>query len=386
MKLNDDTLFRQQAYINGEWIDADNGETFEVTNPATNEVIGTVPNMGQAETLRAIEGANKAWPAWRAKTMFERSIILEKWLELILENQEDLANLMTLEQGKSLAEATGEIAYGASFIKWFAEESKRVRGDTLPTKNNDQRLIVTKEPIGVCAAITPWNFPNAMITRKAAPALSVGCPMVVKPAEATPYSALALAVLAERAGIPAGIFSIITGDAKAIGGEMTSNPIVRKLTFTGSTGVVEKVEEHIKDAVDKGAKVLVGGKRHELGSSFFYPTILGNVTTDMRVTYEETFGPVAPLFKFKTEEEAVKLANDTEFGLASYFYTRDIGRVWRVSEALEYGMVGVNSGLISNEVAPFGGVKESGLGREGGTYGIEEFLEVKYICMAGLSS
>ncbi len=485
MKLNDNSLFCQQAYINGEWLNADSGETFEVTNPATNEVIGTVPNMGATETLRAIEAANKAWPAWRAKTMAERSAILEKWFDLIMENQADLATIMTMEQGKSLTEAAGEVGYGASFVKWFAEECKRVRGDTMPTKNNDQRLIITKEPIGVCAAITPWNFPNAMITRKAAPALSVGCPMVVKPAEATPYSALALAVLAERAGIPAGVFSIVTGDAKAIGGEMTSNPIVRKLTFTGSTGVgkllmrqcsdtlkklslelggnapfivfedadidaaveglmvskyrnsgqtcvctnrtlvhesvydefaeklavkvsalkvgngfdegvaqgplinmaaVEKVEEHIKDAVDKGAEILVGGKRHELGSSFFYPTLLGNVTTDMRVTYEETFGPVAPLFKFKTEEEAVQMANDTEFGLASYFYTRDIGRVWRVSEALEYGMVGVNSGLISNEVSPFGGVKESGLGREGGTFGIEEFLEPKYICMAGVNS
>lgn len=485
MKLNDSSLFRQQAYINGEWIDADNGKTFEVNNPATNEIIGTVPEMGAAETQRAIEGANKAWPDWRSKTMFERSAILEKWHALILENQEDLATIMTMEQGKSVAEATGEVGYGASFLKWFAEECKRVRGDIMPTKNNDQRLVITKESIGVCAAITPWNFPNAMITRKAAPALSVGCPMVVKPAEATPYSALALAVLGERAGIPAGIFSIVTGDAKSIGGEMTSNPIVRKLTFTGSTGVgkllmrqcsdtlkklslelggnapfivfedadidaaveglmiskyrnsgqtcvctnrtlvhesvydefaaklaakvaklkvgngfaegvaqgplinmaaVEKVEEHIKDAIDKGAKVLVGGKRHELGQTFFYPTLLGDVTTDMRVTYEETFGPVAPLFKFKTEEEAIKMANDTEFGLASYFYTRDVGRAWRVSEALEYGMVGVNSGLISNEVAPFGGIKESGLGREGGTYGIDEFLETKYICMAGVGS
>jgi len=485
MKLNDNSLFRQQAYLNGEWVDADNSDNFEVNNPANNEILGTVPNMGGAETLRAIEAANKAWPAWKAKTMAERSAILETWYNLIMENQEDLATIMTMEQGKSIAEATGEIGYGASFVKWFAEECKRVCGDTMPTKNNDQRLIITKEAIGVCAAITPWNFPNAMITRKAAPALSVGCPMVVKPAEATPYSALALAVLAERAGIPAGVFSVITGDAKEIGAEMTSNPIVRKLTFTGSTGVgkllmrqcsdtmkklslelggnapfivfgdadidaavdglmiskyrnsgqtcvctnrtlvhesvydefaeklakkvsqlkvgnglddgvaqgplinmaaVEKVESHIKDAVDKGAKILVGGKRHELGSTFFQPTLLGGATTDMRVTFEETFGPVAPLFKFKTEEEAIQLANDTEFGLASYFYTRDIGRAWRVSEALEYGMVGVNSGLISNEVAPFGGIKESGLGREGGTFGIEEFLEPKYICMAGVGS
>ena len=467
MKLNDNSLFCQKAYINGEWLDADSGETFEVTNPATNEVIGTVPDMGAAETLRAIEAANKAWPLWKAKTMAERSDILEKWFDLIMVNQDDLATIMTLEQGKSLTEAAGEVAYGASFIKWFAEECKRVQGGTMPTKNNDQRLIITKESIGVCAAITPWNFPSAMITRKAAPALSVGCTMIVKPAEATPYSALALAVLAERAGIPAGVLSVVTGDAAKIAGEMTSNPIVRKLTFTGSTRIgkllmrqcsdtlkklslelggnapfivfedadidaavdglmvskyrnsgqtcvctnrtlvhesvydefaeklaikvsalkvgngfdegvaqgplinmaaVKKVEDHIKDAVDKGAKILAGGKRHELGSSFFYPTLLGNVTTDMKVTYEETFGPVAPLFKFNTEEEAIQMANDTEFGLASYFYTRDIGRVWRVSEALEYGMVGVNSGLISNEVVPFGGVKESGLGREGGTY------------------
>ena len=485
MKLNDSSLFRQQAYLNGEWIEADDGQTFDVNNPATNEVIGTVPDMGANETQRAIEAANKAWPEWRAKTMFERSAILEKWHALILENQQDLATIMTMEQGKSFAEASGEVVYGASFVKWFAEECKRVSGDIISTKNTDQRLVVSKESVGVCAAITPWNFPNAMITRKAAPALSVGCPMIVKPAEATPYSALALAVLAERAGIPAGIFSVITGDAKSIGAEMTSNPIVRKLTFTGSTAVgkllmrqcsdtlkkvslelggnapfivfedadidaaveglmiskfrnsgqtcvctnrtivhesvydefasklavkvaslkvgngfdkdvvqgplinmaaVDKVETHIQDAVDKGAKVLVGGKRHDLGNSFFQPTLIGDVTTDMRITYEETFGPVAPLFKFNTEEEAVKMANDTEFGLASYFYTRDIGRAWRVSEALEYGMVGVNSGLISNEVAPFGGIKESGLGREGGRYGIEEFLETKYICMAGVNT
>ncbi len=485
MKLNDSSLFRQQAYVDGKWIDADNGSTFEVTNPATGEVIGTVPDLGAAETRRAIEAANKAWPAWRAKTAAERSAILEKWFSLMMENQQDLATIMTTEQGKALTESTGEVAYGASFVKWFAEECKRVYGDTIPTKNPDQRIIVTKEPVGVCAAITPWNFPNAMITRKAAPALGVGCPMVVKPAEATPYSALALAELAERAGFPAGIFSVVTGDAKNIGGEMTSNPIVRKLTFTGSTAVgkllmkqcsdtlkkmslelggnapfivfedadldaavdglmiskyrnsgqtcvctnrtlvhenvyeefsqklavkisalkvgngfeegvnqgplidmraVEKVEAHISDAVEKGAKILVGGKRHSLGKTFFEPTLLGNVSTDMKVTYEETFGPVAPLFSFKTEEQAIQMANDTEFGLASYFYTRDIGRVWRVSEALEYGMVGVNSGLISSEIAPFGGVKESGLGREGSKYGAEEYLEIKYICMGGVSS
>lgn len=485
MKLNDNSLFRQQAYINGAWVDADNGATFEVTNPATNEVIGTVPDMGAAETKRAIEAANNAWPAWRAKTAAERSAILERWFSLIMENQQDLASIMTLEQGKAIAEATGEIAYGASFIKWFAEECKRVYGDTIPSKNPDQRIVITKEPIGVCAAITPWNFPNAMITRKAAPAIGVGCPMVVKPAEATPYSALALAELGERAGLPAGIFSVITGDPRNIGGEMTSNPTVRKLTFTGSTAVgkllmkqcsdtlkkmslelggnapfivfedadldaaveglmiskyrnsgqtcvctnrtlvhenvydafatklaekvgalkvgdgfeegvnqgplinmaaVEKVEDHISDAVAKGASVLVGGKRHSLGKTFFEPTLLSNVTTDMKVTYEETFGPVAPLFSFSTEEQAIQMANDTEYGLAAYFFTRDIGRVWRVSEALEYGMVGVNSGLISTEVAPFGGVKESGLGREGSKFGIDEYLETKYVCMGGIST
>ncbi len=484
LKLNDSTLFRQQAYIAGEWINADSGNTIDVSNPANNEVIGTVPDMGAAETKRAIEAANKAWPDWRAKTAVERSTILEKWFELIMQNQQDLATIMTSEQGKTLAESKGEIAYGASFIKWFAEESKRIYGDTIPSKNNDQRIIVTKEPVGVCAAITPWNFPHAMITRKAAPALGAGCPMIVKPAEATPYSALALAVLAERAGVPAGILSVVTGDARNIGGEMTSNPIVRKLTFTGSTGVgkllmkqcsdtlkklslelggnapfivfedadldaavdglmiskyrnsgqtcvctnrtlvheniydefskklavkvaelkvgngfeeginqgplidmnaVEKVEEHISDAIEKGAKILVGGKRHSLGKTFFEPTLIANVTTDMKITYEETFGPVAPLFSFKTEQQAIQMANDTEFGLAAYFYTRDMARCWRVSEALEYGMVGVNAGLISTEVAPFGGVKESGMGREGSKYGMDEYLETKYICMGGIN-
>lgn len=484
LKLNDPTLFRQQAYIAGEWVNADSGNTVDVSNPANNEIIGTVPDMGAVETKRAIESANKAWPSWRAKTASERSTVLEKWFELIIQNQQDLATIMTLEQGKTLAESTGEVAYGASFIKWFAEESKRIYGDTIPSKNSDQRIIVTKEPVGVCAAITPWNFPNAMITRKAAPALGAGCPMIVKPAEATPYSALALAVLAERAGVPAGIFSVVTGDARNIGGEMTSNPIVRKLTFTGSTAVgkllmkqcsdtlkklslelggnapfivfedadldaavdglmvskyrnsgqtcvctnrtlvheniydafskklavkvaelkvgdgfeeginqgplidmnaVEKVEEHIKDAIEKGAKILVGGNRHSLGKTFFEPTLIANVSTDMKITYEETFGPVAPLFSFKTEQQAIQMANDTEFGLAAYFYTRDMARCWRVSEALECGMVGVNAGLISTEVAPFGGVKESGMGREGSKYGIDEYLETKYICMGGIS-
>lgn len=479
-QLNNPDLFRQEAFIAGTWVNAENGETIDITNPATNEVIGTMPKMGSNETQRAIEAANKALPAWRAKTAHERSAILEKWHDLIMSNQQDLATLMTLEQGKSLAESTGEVAYGASFIKWFAEEGKRIYGDTIPSKNANQRIIITKEPVGVCAAITPWNFPNAMITRKAAPALAAGCPIIVKPAEATPYSALALAVLADQAGIPAGIFSVVTGDPIAIGNEMTSNPIVRKLSFTGSTAVgkllmrqcsstlkklslelggnapfivfadadidaavdglmiskyrnsgqtcvctnrtlvheaiyeefseklakkvaalkvgdgfeaetnqgplidmraVEKVEAHIKDAVSKGAKILTGGKRHPLGKTFFEPTLLANVTTDMKVTHEEIFGPVAPLFRFETEEQAIKMANDTEFGLAAYFFTRDMGRIWRVSEALEYGMVGVNSGLISTEVAPFGGVKESGIGREGSKYGIDEYLEMKYICM-----
>ncbi len=480
IQLSNQTLFKQQAYIAGEWVDAESKQTLDVTNPATGEILGTIPDMGKNETRQAIEAANKAWPDWRRKTAQERATILEKWHSLLMDNQQDLAILMTLEQGKSLIESSGEIAYGASFIKWFAEEGKRIYGDTIPSKNKNQRIIVTKEPVGVCAAITPWNFPNAMITRKAAPALAAGCPIIVKPAEATPYSALALAVLAEQAGVPKGIFSVITGNPVNIGGEMTANPTVRKLTFTGSTDIgkllmqqcsqtlkklslelggnapfivfedadidaaveglmlskyrnsgqtcvctnrtlvheniykkfseklakkvaaltvgnglekdtaqgplindnaVAKVESHIKDAVDKGAKILTGGKRHKLGKTFFEPTLLINVTTDMKITYEETFGPVAPLFSFKTEEQAIQMANDTEYGLAAYFYTQNMGRAWRVSEALEYGMVGVNSGLISTEVAPFGGVKESGIGREGSKYGINEYLEIKYICM-----
>jgi succinate-semialdehyde dehydrogenase/glutarate-semialdehyde dehydrogenase len=473
-------LFRQQCYINGEWLDADNKATIAVTNPATSTVLGSVPKMGTAETRRAIEGANAAWPAWRARTAKERGAILRKWFELLMANQEDLAKLMTAEQGKPLAESKGEVAYGASFVEWFAEEGKRVYGDTIPQPTKDKRLLVIKEPIGVCAAITPWNFPIAMITRKVAPALAAGCVVVVKPAGLTPFSALALAELAERAGVPKGVLSIVTGDTKAIGAELTSNPLVRKLTFTGSTSVgallmrqcadtikkmslelggnapfivfndadldaavegaiaskyrntgqtcvctnrmlvqdgvydafsaklvekvkqlkvgngmeagvtqgplidtaaVEKVEEHISDAVSKGARVLTGGKRHTLGGTFFEPTVLADVTSAMAVAREETFGPVAPLFRFKTEEDAVHMANDTEFGLAAYFYSRDIARVWRVAEALEYGMVGINTGLVSNEVAPFGGVKQSGLGREGSKYGIEEFLVVKYLCM-----
>jgi len=476
-------LFREQCYIDGGWADADSGKAIEVTNPATGEVLGTVPNMGAAETRRAIEAAEKAWPAWRGLLAKERANILRKWFNLILENQEDLARLMTLEQGKPLAEAKGEVVYGASFIEWFAEEAKRIYGDTIPQHQPDKRIVVVKQPVGVVAAITPWNFPNAMITRKCAPALAAGCPVVIKPATQTPYSAFALAELAERAGIPAGIINIITGSAKEIGGEMTSSPIVRKLSFTGSTEVgkllmqqcastikkvslelggnapflvfddadldaavegaiiskfrntgqtcvcanrilvqdgvyeafaeklaaavkklkvgpgledgvsqgplidtaaLEKVEEHVDDGKSKGAKVVLGGARHERGGTFYQPTVLTDVTTQMKVTREETFGPVAPLFRFKTEEEGVALANDTEFGLASYFYARDIGRIWRVGEALETGMVGINTGLISTEVAPFGGVKESGIGREGSKYGIDEFLEVKYLCMGGV--
>lgn len=481
--LNDPTLLRQDCYLNGYWAAADSGQTIAVTNPATGETIGTIPKMGTKETRRAIEAAETAWPAWRAMTAKERAVILRRWFDLMLQHQEDLARLMTAEQGKPLAESRGEIAYAASFIEWFAEEGKRIYGDTIPAHARDKRIVVIKEPIGVCAAITPWNFPSAMITRKAGPALAAGCTMVVKPATATPYSALALAELGERAGIPAGVFSVITGSSKEIGDEMTSNPIIRKLTFTGSTEIgkqltaqsaasmkkvsmelggnapfivfddadldaavdgavaskyrntgqtcvctnrllvqrgvydlfaeklskavaamrvgngltddvqqgplideasVAKVEEHIADALSKGARVALGGKRHDLGGTFFQPTILCDVTPEMLVAREETFGPVAPIFVFDTEQEAITMANDTEFGLASYLYTRDIGRVWRVSEALEYGMVGINTGLVSTEIAPFGGVKESGLGREGSKYGIEDYLEVKYLCMGGI--
>ena len=483
LQLKDPTLLRHQAYVNGAWADADSGQTINVSNPATGEHIGTVPLMGAAETRRAIEAANAAWPAWRKKTAKERAAVLRRWHDLILENADDLALIMTTEQGKPLPEAKGEVQFGASFIEWFAEEGKRVAGDTLQSPWPDRRLVITKEPIGVCAAITPWNFPAAMITRKVGPALAAGCPMVLKPAEATPFSALALAVLAERAGVPAGVFSIVTGAPKEIGGEMTSNPIVRKLTFTGSTQVgrllaeqcaptikklslelggnapfivfddadldaavegaiaskyrnagqtcvcanrlyvqdsvyeafaeklvaavaklkvgngieagvtqgplidgkaVAKVEEHVADALGKGGRLLAGGKRHALGNGFFEPTIIADVTNDMRVATEETFGPLAPLFRFKTDEEVIALANNTEFGLAAYFYSRDIGRIWRVAEGLETGMVGVNTGLISNEIAPFGGVKQSGLGREGSTYGIEDYLVIKYICMGGI--
>ncbi|KDB09761.1 succinic semialdehyde dehydrogenase [Burkholderia sp. lig30] len=481
LALKDPSLFRQQAYVNGEWQAAASGETFDVRNPATGALLGTVPAMGTAETRQAIDAANAAWPAWRKKTAKERAAILRKWHDLMMENADDLALILTTEQGKSLAEAKGEIGYAASFLEWFAEEGKRVYGDTIPTHAGDKRIVVTKEPIGVCAAITPWNFPSAMITRKVGPALAAGCPIVVKPAEATPFSALAMAVLAERAGVPAGVFSVVTGDPKAIGGELTSNPVVRKLSFTGSTPVgrllmaqcaptvkkvslelggnapfivfddadldaavqgaiaskyrnsgqtcvctnrfyvheavydqfaqklaaavgelkvgrgtepgvtqgplineaaVLKVEAHIEDALAKGARVVTGGKRHALGHGFFEPTVLTGVTPAMKVAKEETFGPLAPLFKFSSDDEVIQFANDTEFGLAAYFYSRDIGRVWRVAEALEYGMVGINTGIISNEVAPFGGVKQSGLGREGSHYGIDDYVVIKYMCLA----
>ncbi|WP_353857352.1 NADP-dependent succinate-semialdehyde dehydrogenase [Azospirillum formosense] len=482
--LKDADLLRFQGFVDGRWIDADSGKTVEVTNPADGSVLGSVPMMGADETRRAIDAAERAWPAWRALTAKERAKTLRTWFDLMMANQEDLARIMTAEQGKPLAEARGEVAYAASFIEWFAEEGKRVYGDTIPQHLPGRRIVVTKEPIGVTAAITPWNFPAAMITRKAGPALAAGCPMVIKPATATPLTALAMAVLAERAGIPAGILAVVTGSARAIGGEMTGNPTVRKLTFTGSTEIgkelmaqcagtvkkislelggnapflvfddadldaavkgaiaskyrntgqtcvcanrllvqagvydafaaklaeavkalkvgpglttegaqqgplidmaaVEKVEEHIRDATEKGARVVLGGKRHELGGSFFEPTILADVTPAMKVAREETFGPVAPLFRFETEEEAVRMANATEFGLAAYFYSRDIGRVWRVAEALEYGIVGINEGIISTEVAPFGGMKESGIGREGSKYGIEDYLEIKYLCMGGI--
>ncbi|WP_016832727.1 NADP-dependent succinate-semialdehyde dehydrogenase [Herbaspirillum lusitanum] len=481
--LKDPDLLRHQAFIGGTWSDADGGQVIEVTNPSTGKSLGTVPKMGRGETARAIDAAAKALRAWQSKTAKDRSTILRKWFDLLLANQDDLALIMTLEQGKPLAESKGEIAYAASFIEWFGEEAKRTYGDTIPSPAPDNRIVVIKEPIGVCAAITPWNFPAAMITRKAAPALAAGCTMVIKPASMTPFSALALCVLAQRAGIPDGVLSCVTGSAGEIGAELTSNPTVRKLSFTGSTeigklllqqcagtvkktsmelggnapfivfddadidaavkgamiakyrnagqtcvcanrilvqdgvydvfverfsaavralkvgdgleqGVTigpliddnarEKAEEHVADALKKGAKAVVGGARHALGGSFFQPTVLADATPDMAIFKEETFSPVAPVFRFHTEEEAVAMANDTEFGLASYFYGRDIGRIWRVAEALEYGMVGINEGLISTEVAPFGGIKESGSGREGSKYGITDYLETKYLCMGGI--
>ncbi|EWC42436.1 NAD-dependent succinate-semialdehyde dehydrogenase [Stutzerimonas stutzeri] len=481
MKLNDSSLLRQQAYVDGQWINAEDGARFAVRNPADNSVIVEVASVGVRETRSAIEAAEKAWPAWRDKTAKERAAILRRWFELIMANQEDLARLLSWEQGKPLAESRGEIAYGASFIEWFAEEAKRVYGDVIPHDKQGRRLVVIKQPIGVVAAITPWNFPNAMITRKAGPALAAGCTVVLKPASETPLSALALAELGERAGIPAGVFNVVPGtNSRAIGGELTGNPKVRKLSFTGSTGIgkllmaqcaesikkvslelggnapfivfddadldaavqgalgskfrntgqtcvctnrvlvqagvydefakrltaavaamkvapatdagaqqgplinekaVAKVVEHIEDAVSKGARVLTGGKPHALGGSFFEPTVLADVTPQMLVARDETFGPLAPIFRFDTEAEAIAMANDTEFGLASYVYTQNLGRAWRVSEALEYGMVGVNEGLISTEVAPFGGIKQSGLGREGSHYGIDDYIEQKYMCL-----
>jgi succinate-semialdehyde dehydrogenase / glutarate-semialdehyde dehydrogenase len=481
--LKDPALLRQQCYVDGQWRDADNGATRPVVNPATGQPIGTAPLFGAAETRLAIEAADRAWPAWRARTAKERSAILRKWNDLILAHVDDLALILTSEQGKPLAESKGEVTIGAAYIEWFAEEAKRIYGDVIPTIGNDRRLVVVKQPVGVCAAITPWNFPCSMITRKVAPALAAGCTVVIKPAEATPYSAFALAELAHRAGFPAGVLNVITGKASAIGGEMCANPLVRKLSFTGSTEVgrllmqqvaptikklslelggnapfivfddadldaaaegaiiskfrnagqtcvcanrlfvhdkvydafakklgervralkvgpgteagvtqgplinadaVAKVEEHIADATTHGATIATGGKRHSLGGTYFEPTILTDVTAEMKIFREETFGPVAPLIRFKSDAEVIELANRTEFGLASYFYSRDIGRIWRVAEELEYGMVGVNTGLITTEVAPFGGVKQSGLGREGSKYGVEEFVEVKYVCFGGI--
>jgi len=482
--LINSSLLKEHGYINGKWVGSDAKSRFDIKNAYTNEVISTLPDMGKKETDEAINAANEAWPDWRSRTAKERAIILKKWFDLIMENQEDLAILMTAEQGKPLAEARGEVGYGASFIEWFAEEGKRTYGDIIPTPSNDRRILVIKQPIGVVASITPWNFPIAMITRKCAPALAAGCPVVIKPAAETPLSALAIAELAEQAGIPDGILNVVVGtNSSEIGKALTDSPIVRKLSFTGSTAVgkiltrncadtmkkvsmelggnapfivfddadldsavagaliskfrntgqtcvctnrfivqegiydrfveklgeavktlnvgngmdegvnqgplisfkaLDKVKEHLADAVDRGAVIVAGGKPHKNGGTMFEPTVIGNVDTSMKMASEETFGPLAPVFKFKTEEEAIKLANDTEFGLASYFYTTDINRIWRVSEALEYGMVGINEGVISNEVAPFGGVKESGLGREGSHFGIDDFLELKYICMGGL--
>ena len=480
VELRDPQLFRQACYIDGSWVESAGHQTIDVDNPATGQVIGVVPRLGSGETRQAIEAAARAFPAWRRRTAKERAAVMRRWFDLMLANQDDLAKLMTTEQGKPLGEAKGEVAYAASFLEWFGEEAKRVYGDTIPPHQADKRIVVLKEPIGVVACITPWNFPLAMVTRKAGPAIAAGCTVVLKPASQTPFSALALAELAERAGVPRGVFNVITGAAKEIGGELTENSIVRKLSFTGSTETgkvlmaqcagtvkklslelggnapfivfddadldaavdgailskyrntgqtcvcanrllvqdavydafaeklaaavrklkpapgldagatqgpliddraVEKVESHIADATAKGARVLVGGHRHALGGRFFEPTVLTRVTGEMAIAREETFGPVAPLFRFRTEADAIRMANATEFGLAAYFYGRDVGRIWRVAEALEYGIVGINTGLISTEVAPFGGVKESGIGREGSKYGLEEFLEIKYLCL-----
>lgn len=484
MQLNELALFRQQAFVAGKWCDADHQQTSEILNPATLEVIGTVPNMGKAETERAIEAAKEAWPLWKNKTAKDRSIILKKWFDLIISNADDLALILTSEQGKPLAESKGEILYAASFIEWFAEEAKRVYGDIIPSPYPDARIVVNKQPIGVVAAITPWNFPAAMITRKVAPALAAGCPCIVKPAPETPFTALALVDLAVQAGVPAEIFSVITGDAVHIGDAIFESDVVRKFTFTGSTPVgkmllersaktlkkvslelggnapfivfddadldaaiegaliakfrnagqtcvcvnrflvqagiyekfiaalsqkiqnfnigngleaghdigplinanaVKKVEAHIQDALDKNGRLVIGGKKHTAGELFFEPTLIADVTADMDVATQETFGPLAAVFKFETEQQAVEMANATEFGLAAYCYTKDLGRAWRMSEQLEYGMVGINKGLISNEVAPFGGIKQSGLGREGSKYGIEDYLEIKYTLFGGLN-
>ncbi len=484
MQLNELALFRQQAFVAGKWCDADHQQTSEILNPATLEVIGTVPNMGKAEAERAIEAAKEAWPLWKNKTAKDRSIILKKWFDLIISNADELAFILTSEQGKPLAEAKGEILYAASFIEWFAEEAKRVYGDIIPSPYPDARIVVNKQPIGVIAAITPWNFPAAMITRKVAPALAAGCPCIVKPAPETPFTALALVDLAVQAGVPAEIFSVITGDAVHIGDAIFESDVVRKFTFTGSTPVgkmllersaktlkkvslelggnapfivfddadldaaiegaliakfrnagqtcvcvnrflvqagiyekfiaalsqkiqnfnigngleaghdigplinanaVKKVEAHIQDALDKNGRLVIGGKRHTAGELFFEPTLIADVTADMDVATQETFGPLAAIFKFETEQQAVEMANATEFGLAAYCYTKDLGRAWRMSEQLEYGMVGINKGLISNEVAPFGGIKQSGLGREGSKYGIEDYLEIKYTLFGGLN-
>ncbi len=484
MQLNELALFRQQAFVAGKWCDADHQQTSEILNPATLEVIGTVPNMGKAEAERAIEAAKEAWQLWKNKTAKDRSIILKKWFDLIISNADELAFILTSEQGKPLAEAKGEILYAASFIEWFAEEAKRVYGDIIPSPYPDARIVVNKQPIGVVAAITPWNFPAAMITRKVAPALAAGCPCIVKPAPETPFTALALVDLAVQAGVPAEIFSVITGDAVHIGEPIFESDVVRKFTFTGSTPVgkmllersaktlkkvslelggnapfivfddadldaaiegaliakfrnagqtcvcvnrflvqagiyekfiaalsqkiqnfhigngleaghdigplinanaVKKVEAHIQDALDKNGRLVIGGKRHTAGELFFEPTLIADVTADMDMATQETFGPLAAVFKFETEQQAVEMANATEFGLAAYCYTKDLGRAWRMSEQLEYGMVGINKGLISNEVAPFGGIKQSGLGREGSKYGIEDYLEIKYTLFGGLN-
>jgi succinate-semialdehyde dehydrogenase/glutarate-semialdehyde dehydrogenase len=484
--LADGSLLKTEAFIDGAWVASASGARFAIRNPADGLTLAEVVNTGPAEAQRAIAAAQRALPAWRAKTAKERATVMRKWFDLMLASQDDLAKLMTAEQGKPLAESRGEIVYGASFVEWFAEEGKRVYGDTIPTVANDKRLVVLKEPVGVCAAITPWNFPNAMITRKVAPALAAGCTVVVKPAEQTPLSALALAELAQRAGFPPGVFNVVPADEQssiAVGKTLCESPVVRKLSFTGSTAVgrilmqqcaptlkklslelggnapfivfddadldaavdgalaskyrntgqtcvctnrfyahtkiydafveklaakaaelkvgsgfeagvqqgplidanaLAKVEAHIADATSKGARVITGGQRHALGGTFFQPTVLANVTRDMLVAREETFGPVAPVFKFATDQEAIDAANATEFGLAAYFYSRDVGRVFRAAEALEYGMVGVNTGLMSNEVAPFGGVKQSGIGREGSKYGIDEYLVLKYVCLGGI--